>query len=351
MSDLVALPSCQRTAAVTATRVVLDTSVLISDPESLFSFPDADAVIPLVVVEELDQHKTRMDDVGRAAREVIRTIEDLRTANGGDIRHPVALPGGGTLRIETNGLHVNEISEHGLDPSKADNRILAAALGQAVGAAVVVVSNDAALRIKAAQLGLEAREHHRLRGQPRRERPTGWVTMEVSAKLIDELFASHDGLVTTGVPDVDGEACARLAVNDFAVLRAGKQSALVRRRRDRLRLVRAPEAWGLRPRSKEQQFALDLLLDPQVRVVALDGMAGTGKTILALAAGLDQVMEKGAYDKVSVYRPVVPVGKAELGFLPGTLDEKLNPGMTAVTDALVALTERHIHADARAILE
>jgi PhoH-like ATPase len=116
-------------------------------------------------------------------------------------------------------------------------------------------------------------------------------------------------------------------------------------------IQRVPEPWGLRPRSKEQQFALDLLLDPDVRVVALDGMAGTGKTILALAAGLEQVMERGLYDKVAVYRPVVPVGKAELGFLPGSLDEKLNPWMTAVTDVLVALTERRSHADARAILE
>ena len=116
-------------------------------------------------------------------------------------------------------------------------------------------------------------------------------------------------------------------------------------------LVRPSEAWGLRPRSKEQQFALDLLLDPEVRVIALDGMAGTGKTILALAAGLEQVMESSAYDKLSVYRPVVPVGKAELGFLPGGLDEKLDPWMTAVNDALVALTDTRSHADARALLD
>ena len=116
----------------TATRMVLDTSVLISDPDSITAFPDADTVIPLVVVEELDQHKSRMDDVGRAARAVIRAIEELRIANDGDIRQPVPLPNGGTLRIETNGLHLNEIREHGLDPTKNDNRILAASLGQAV---------------------------------------------------------------------------------------------------------------------------------------------------------------------------------------------------------------------------
>ena len=163
----------------TATRMVLDTSVLISDPDSITAFPDADTVIPLVVVEELDQHKSRMDDVGRAARAVIRAIEELRTANDGDIRQPVPLPNGGTLRIETNGLHLNEIREHGLDPTKNDNRILAASLGQAVHGRTVVVSNDAALRIKAAQLGLEAMEHHRLRGRTAFERPAGWTTIEV----------------------------------------------------------------------------------------------------------------------------------------------------------------------------
>lgn len=338
-------------ADLLATRVVLDTSVLISDPESLFAFPDADAVIPLAVIEELDQHKTRMDDVGRAAREVIRRIEELRTANGGDIRQAVPVPGGGTLRIETNGLMIDEVAAKGLDPTKADNRILAAALGQRSHGPTVVVSNDAALRIKAAQVGLEAIEHQRRRGRSDDRRPNGWVTLDVSADLIDRLFTTPAGIASDDVAACD-VACADLQVNQFAVLRAGSQSALVRRReRTLVPLLRPTEAWGLRPRSKEQQFALDLLCDPAVTVVALDGMAGTGKTILALAAGLEQVMETGAYDKLSVYRPVVPVGKAELGFLPGTLDEKLDPWMTAVNDALVALTDTRSHADARAILD
>jgi len=336
----------------TATRMVLDTSVLISDPESISAFPDADTVIPLVVVEELDQHKSRMDDVGRAARAVIRAIEELRTANDGDIRQPVPLPNGGTLRIETNGLHLNEIREHGLDPNKNDNRILAASLGQAAHGRTVVVSNDAALRIKAAQLGLEAMEHHRLRGRTAFERPAGWATIEVTAASVDALYAQPGGVGIEELDPRDMESVREQLVDRYAVLRAGSQSALVRHVEGELEpLQRVPEPWGLRPRSKEQQFALDLLLDPEVRVVALDGMAGTGKTILALAAGLEQVMETSLYDKVAVYRPVVPVGKAELGFLPGTLDEKLDPWMTAVHDALVALTERRSHADARAMLD
>ena len=333
-------------------RVVLDTSVLISDPESLFAFCDADAVIPLIVVEELDQHKTRIDDVGRAAREVIRSLEELRIANGGDIRNPVALPGGGTLRIETNGLMLDEVAAKGLDPTKPDNRILAAALGQAKHAETVVVTNDAALRIKAAQVGLKAMEHQRRRARNDDRRPAGWTTVEATAQLIDELFASPDGLEVAELAVQDAEALAHLDTNEFAVCRAGSQSALVRHVDGRLLpLHRSIEAWGLRPRSKEQQFALDLLLDPEVRVVALDGMAGTGKTILALAAGLEQVMESPLYDKLAVYRPIVPVGKAELGYLPGGMEEKLDPWMTAVTDALVALTETRSHADARMLLD
>jgi PhoH-like ATPase len=333
---------------------VLDTSVLISDPESLFAFRDSDAVIPLIVVEELDAHKSRLDDVGRAAREVIRTLEDLRTANGGDIRHPVALPGGGTLRIETNGLMLDEVASKGLDPTKPDNRILAAALGQRSHGPVVVVTNDAALRIKAAQVGLEAMEHQRRRGRADDRRPAGWTTLTVSTTVIDQMYGAPAGLDLDDLlpSEIDDAVVRQLQDNEFCVCRAGSQSVLVRHCDGRLLpLHRKMEAWGLRPRSKEQQFALDLLLDPDVRVVALDGMAGTGKTILALAAGLEQVMESPRYDKLSVYRPIIPVGKAELGFLPGGLDEKLDPWMTAVTDALVALTETRSHADARALLD
>jgi PhoH-like ATPase len=325
--------------------VVLDTSALISDPEAIFAFAGADAVIPLTVVEELDSLKTRRDDVGRSAREVIRTIEDMRTANGGDIRSAVALPGGGTLRIETNGLHLEEVAGRGLDPTKPDNRILAAALGQSSHhptVRVTVVSNDAALRIKAAQLGLDAREHHRGRIAPFGQRPAGWRTIEVAREVVDDLYAS----------DSCGLDSSDLGPNEYAVLRAGQQSILVRNRGGVVEpLHRSHEAWGIRPRAKEQQFALDLLLDPEVRIVALDGFAGTGKTILALAAGLEQVMERPIYDKVAVYRPVVPVGKAELGFLPGTLAEKLDPWMQAVTDALVAMTEHRSHRDAMTLLE
>ncbi len=330
-----------------ATRMVLDTSVLVADPESLFAFPGDAAVIPLVVIEELDQHKSRLDDVGRAAREVIRTIERLRVDNGGDISTPVALPDGGTLHIETNGAHLDKITAAGLDATRPDNRILAAALGQHAHGPTVVVSNDAALRIKAAQVGLQATEHHRRRRRTDASE-LGYQMFDVETAVIDELYRTPAGL--------PWQAClpekSEFSPNGFAVLRCGSQSVLARRDGSALRpLTKTPEAWGLRPRSKEQHFALELLLDPTVRVVALDGTAGTGKTILALAAGLEGVMESSCYDRVSVYRPVVPVGKAEIGFLPGSLEDKLSPWMGAITDALVALSDRRSHAEARAVME
>lgn len=328
-------------------RMVLDTSVLIADPESLFAFPNAAAVIPLVVIEELDQHKTRPDDVGRAAREVIRTIEGLRCGNGGDIGDPVPLPDGGTLHIETRGLDLEVIAGYGLDPTRPDNRLLAVALGQRHSGRCVVVSNDAALRIKAARVGLEAREHHRDRGGSRAGRE-GSPTIEVPSETIDRLYAAREAVT----PDEAGVTPESALPNSFAVLRSGSQSALCRFDGTAFRpLIRRPEAWGLHPRSKEQHFALELLCDPEVAVVALDGTAGTGKTILALAAGLEQVVEQSRYDRLCVFRPVVPVGKAEVGFLPGSLEDKLSPWMGAITDALVALTERGSHADARVVME
>jgi PhoH-like ATPase len=253
LTDLLADQARSGSPAPTATRMVLDTSVLISDPDSITAFPGADTVIPLVVVEELDQHKSRLDDVGRAARAVIRSIEELRVANGGDIRQPVALPNGGTLRIETNGLHLNEIREHGLDPAKNDNRILAASLGQAVHGRTIVVSNDAALRIKAAQLGLEAMEHHRLRGRngfERFERPVGWSTIEVAASTVDLVYSSPNGLGLHEVEGSEGDRLRAELTDRYAVLRAGSQSVLVRNDDGELTaLQRVPEPWGLRPRS------------------------------------------------------------------------------------------------------
>ncbi len=336
--------------------VVLDTCVLLADSEALFAFGPADVVLPLTVIEELDDQKSRVDDVGRAARTTVRLIEDLRQANGGDIRHPVRLPCGGTLRIELNGLRRDLIEAYGLDGAKADNRILAAALGlQSEGHGPVrFVSADVSLRIKASQLGLAAEDYHRPRGRlPHPERP-GWWTIATEAELVDDLYEAGPEGLDAAVVVARWPALAEVGPNQFAVLQAGSQSALVRRRGDRfLRLANSVSAWDLRPRSKEQRFALDLLLDPDVPVVALSGHAGTGKTILALAAALEQVFEPASarYDRLMILRPIVPVGRQELGYLPGGLEEKLGPWMEAIVDAMVALGDRMSHARAKDLLQ
>jgi PhoH-like ATPase len=331
---------------------VLDTSVLVADPSCIAGFDSIDVVIPLTVIEELDSLKTRLDDVGRAARTALRSIEELRVRGGGSLAEPVTVddrPEAATLRIEINGVQKHLLVEHGLDPAVPDNRIIGAALGQAMTAPTRMVSNDAALRIKAAHLGVEASEHHPV-GRSRVTRPSGWVTVALPEDpaghaLIDELYS--DGALP-------GEAIdAAVQENEFAVLRCGSQSALTRCCDGELVLLGhgTPEAWGLRPRSKEQRFALELLLDPDVSVVALDGRAGTGKTLLAIAAGLEQVVERRTYERLAVYRPLVPVGRADVGFLPGGLDEKLDPWMSAIHDAIVALTDQRSSNDAHRLVD
>ena len=329
------------------TRIVLDTSVLIADTQCLSSYPGGDIVIPLTVIEELDGLKSRADDVGRSARAALRRLEEIRLSAGGSLAEPVTLDdSGSTVHIEINGIQRHLLVEHGLDPAKPDNRIIGAALGQAQISPTRMVSNDAALRLKAAHLGLVAHEHQPS-GQRHDTRPLGWVSIDADTDVIDRLYDGA-GLDPSELSDDDS-----LTENSFVVARAGSQSALARCRDGEVRLVSpsSPEAWGLRARSKEQRFALDLLLDPDVSVVALDGRAGTGKTVLAIAAGLEQVVEERRYEKLAVYRPLVPVGRADVGFLPGGLDEKLDPWMSAIHDAIVALSDQRSNREARGMID
>jgi PhoH-like ATPase len=331
------------------TRLVLDTSVLIADPTCVLEFCDADVVIPLTVVEELDGLKSRADDVGRAARTALRTLEELRVTHGGSLANPVPTGNGtATLQIEINNIRKHLLIEHGLDPTVPDNRIIGAAIGQSDNGPTTMVSNDAALRIKAAHLGVSAAEH-RLTRSDQHGPAVGWTTIEAPYESIDCLYAAGAIAVDAVVADAPFD----FKENEFAVLRSGSQSALVRTVGEEFVLLpqHTPEAWGLRPRSKEQRFALELLLDPDIAVIALDGRAGTGKTILAIAAGLDQVVEQGRYERLAVYRPLVPVGRADVGFLPGGLDEKLDPWMAAIHDAVVALTDHGSIQDARDLVD
>jgi len=352
MTDLfadvdVATPSSTAEPTLDATarraRLVLDTSVLIADPASILEFTDADVIVPLTVIEELDGLKTRSDDVGRAARTALRTLEELRIRHGGSLAEPVPTGAeGATVQIEINNIRKHLLVEHGLDPAIADNRIIGAAIGQADFGPTTMVSNDAALRIKAAHLGVAASEHTRTRRVDDRA-AIGWSTIDTTHEAIDCLYAAG-GIATDAVTALDGlgnDVAVSASENEFAVLRSGSQSALVRAVGDEFVLLphAAPEPWGLRPRNKEQRFALELLLDPEIEVIALDGRAGTGKTLLAIAAGLEQVVEQRRYERLAVYRPLVPVGRADVGFLPGGLDEKLDPWMAAIHDAVVALTD------------
>lgn len=344
-------PSVATTKGGERTRVVLDTSVLVADPACFHHFGPVDVVIPLTVIEELDSLKTRADDVGRAARTALRGIEELRVGAGGSLATAVRLGPDGdasTLQIEVNGIQHHLLVEHGLDPKVPDNRIIGAALGQARSAPTLMVSNDAALRIKAAHLGVRAAEHQPV-GRSTASRHRGWTTLEVEPRIVDHLY-DHGSIE---LRELLGDDQSALDENEFAVLRSGSQSALARRLGASIVLLphQAPEAWGLRPRSKEQRFALELLLDPAVSVVALDGRAGTGKTLLAIAAGLEHVVERRAYERLAIYRPLVPVGRADVGFLPGGLDEKLDPWMSAIHDAVVALTDQRSSRDARDLVE
>ena len=316
---------------------------------SMLNFVGCDVVIPLTVVEELDGLKTRMDDVGRSARTALRTIEDLRKKAGGSLAEPMRVHDGpdyGTVQIEVNGIQRHLLIEHGLDPEIPDNRIIGAALGQARVAPTGMVSNDAALRIKAAHLGLQAEEHQPV-GAGQSTRPMGWVTIDTSVENIDSLYSS--GGIEVSSLNTPGP----FVENNFAVVRSGSQSALTRCVNNELKVLphNAPEAWGLRSRSKEQRFSLELLLDPEVTVIALDGRAGTGKTVMAIAAGLEQVVEARRYERLAVYRPLVPVGRADVGFLPGDLNEKLDPWMAAIHDAIVALTDQRSSRDAVGLID
>ena len=309
---------------------VLDTCVLLADPRSPLRFDEHDVVLPLVVVEELDRKKTRMDEVGANARAAIRLLEELGASQSGGLREAVQLPGGGSLRIELNGI-VSDRLPNVLDPHTPDHRILATCLNLHEQSPAVLVTKDASLRIKGAQLGVPVQDY---RGDtvPVERVQSGLVEHPTDGETIDRLF--EEGKIA-----LDVEAL----VNQFVLLRSGaSRSALARVIQSEPTVVveRVPthvRAFGAEPKNVRQTVALHQLLDPDIAAVSLMGMAGTGKTFLALAAALEQVLEQGRYRRVSVYRPLVAVGRQEVGYLPGDLNEKLAPWMAAVHDNLFAL--------------
>lgn len=310
--------------------IVVDTNVLLHDPRAIFGFSDNDVVVPIYVIEEIDQFKRDLSELGRNARQVARYLDQFRTE--GNLGEGVKLPGGGTLRVLFTS---REMPKELADGGAMDNRIMAVALdlkAREPDRPTVFVTKDANLRIRADALGLHAEDYDAERvGLD--EVYSGQKEVAVPAATIDGFYASGEAEIP---PDPDEKV---RPPNEFLVLKdeANPNHSAVSRwaaeRRRAVPLIRGPKegVWGIRARNKEQSFALDLLLNDDVKLVTLVGKAGTGKTLMAIAAGLTKTMEEGIYHRLLVSRPVFPLGR-DIGFLPGSIEEKLNPWMQPIFD-------------------
>lgn len=307
---------------------VLDTSVLLADPAAMTRFAEHEVVIPVVVISELEA-KRHHPELGYFARTALRFLDDLRIEYGTlDAPLPVGSQGG-TLRVELN--HTNpESLPAGFRLGDNDTRILSVARNLAnEGCDVTLVSKDLPMRVKASAVGLRAEE-------PRAELPvesgwTGMAELEVDSADLDELYECGvvDLLEARDLPCHTGLVLLSDKGSGLGRVNADKQVQLIRGDRD---------AFGIHGRSAEQRVALDLLLDPEIGIVSLGGRAGTGKSALAICAGLEAVMERGQHRKVVVFRPLYAVGGQDLGYLPGSESEKMGPWAQAVFDTLGAVT-------------
>lgn len=329
---------------------VLDTSVLLSDPRAMKRFAEHAVVLPVVVITELEA-KRHHPELGYFARSALRMLDDLRVRYG-KLDEPVAVnETGGTLRVELN--HTDpEVLPSGFRLGDNDTRILAVAANLAAeGHAVTVVSKDLPMRVKASALGIEAEEY---RAELAVE--SGWTGMR-EIQLTDEQMASlweHESLDAPPAADC-GEDIGSLPVHTGLVIHAGRGSALGRVTDEgTVRLVRGDqEVFGIHGRSAEQRIAIDLLLDESIGIVSMGGRAGTGKSALALCAGLEAVMERRQHKKIMVFRPLYAVGGQDLGYLPGSEAEKMNPWAQAVFDTLGAMVSGEVLEEvmARGMLE
>ncbi|MGH8892691.1 MAG: PhoH family protein [Actinomycetes bacterium] len=319
------------TAAARPRTFVLDTSVLLADPLAVLRFDEHEVVLPVVVITELEGKRAH-PELGYFARQALRLLDDLRVRHG-RLDEPLPVGDlGGTIRVELN--HTDPaVLPPGFRPmgGHADNdaRILAVARNLSEeGADVTLVSKDLPMRVKASAVGLVAEEY---RGKGAVESGfTGMAEVTVPAEFVDGLYDTERA---------DLEAARELPCHTGLVLASERGSALGRVTPEKqVRLVRGDrDAFGLHGRSAEQRVALDLLLDPDIGIVSLGGRAGTGKSALALCAGLEAVMERRQHRKVVVFRPLYAVGGQELGYLPGSESEKMSPWAQAVFDTLGAL--------------
>ncbi len=311
---------------------VLDTSVLLSDPRAMLRFAEHEVVLPVVVVTELEA-KRNHPELGYFARQALRLLDDLRISEGRLDRAVAVGDVGGSLRVELNHTDASSLPA-GFRLGDNDTRILSVARNLAnEGCDVTVVSKDLPMRVKASACGLEAQEY---RAELAVE--SGWTglsELEVTTEELDQLYDRGR---------IESAQAAELPCHTGLVLLSPRGSGLGRVGADKqIRLVKGDrDAFGLHGRSAEQRIALDLLLDPDIGIVSLGGRAGTGKSALALCAGLESVMERRAQRKVIVFRPLFAVGGQELGYLPGSEQEKMNPWGQAVFDTLGALVSTEV---------
>ncbi len=309
---------------------VIDTSVLLSDPHALRRFAEHDVILPVVVITELEA-KRHHAELGYFARSALRLLDDLRIRHG-RLDAPVPVNDqGGTVHVELNHADPSTLPD-GFRLGDNDSRILAVALNFAAeGRDVTLVSKDLPMRVKAAAVGLAAEEY--LAELAVESGWTGMAEVEATAAEIDQLYEA-------GVLDLP--AARELPCHTGVVLIGGTSTALARVTPGKdLRLIKAErDAFGIHGRSAEQRVALDLLLDPSIGIVSLGGRAGTGKSALALCAGLESVLERRQHAKVVVFRPLYAVGGQDLGYLPGSEGEKMAPWAQAVFDTLGAVTSK-----------
>ncbi|MCX6446732.1 MAG: PhoH family protein [Actinobacteria bacterium] len=312
---------------------VLDTSVLLADPVALTRFAEHEVIIPITVIGELETKRDH-PDLGYFARAALRTLDDLRVKSG-RLDHPISINDvGGSLSVELNHSDVSKLPVGFLRDGSNDSRILAIAKNlMADGRKVVLVTKDLPLRVKASSVGVEAQEY-----RAELASSSGWTGMveeSVGSTIIDALYESER---------IPHELAKTHPCHTGVVLHSEKGSALARVTPDKhLKLVRGDRAaFGLHGRSAEQRVALDILLDNEIGIVSLGGRAGTGKSALALSAGLEEVLEKRLHKKVVIFRPLYAVGGQELGYLPGSENEKMSPWAQAVFDTLGALVSQQV---------
>ncbi|UQZ32902.1 hypothetical protein C2I18_04615 [Paenibacillus sp. PK3_47] len=333
---------------------VLDTNVLLHDPNSIFAFKEHEVVIPAVVLEEIDSKKRNADEIGRNARTVSRLLDGLREL--GHLHSGVVLAHGGTLKVELNHRSFVKVQEMFGEVSN-DNRILAVALNylieeneQAEPRPVVLVSKDVLVRIKADVLGITPEDYLSDRTGDLNELYSGYQSLMVHPSLIDEYYSNRSLSVKQLALSYP------LYPHEFVILKdeigTGK-SALLKVNSDASRLeplyMGNDAVWGISARNAQQRMALELLLNEDIPLVTITGKAGTGKTLLALAAGLFKVEDEHRYKKLLIARPVVPMGK-DIGYLPGEKDEKLRPWMQPIYDNLEFLFDTKKAGDIDKIL-